>query len=204
MKRLFTFIIVSFLFCFGGKAITAEKVLSNAADVFSKAGSIEATYTFSSAKGGNSKGNIKVDGKKYKIEMPHFIVWYDGNNQWEYVVKMNQCTLSTPTSQELSQLNHYAILNSYKNSYKATSVKSNIKGTYAIRLTPLSSNSPISKATIFIKASDWQPVRLDILDKTGNLSTILVTGISLGKKFNESTFTFDKKNYPGVELIDLR
>ena len=186
------------------KAITADQVLGNAASVFTKAGSVSATYTISSGSSGKVSGSIKVEGKKFRIQTHVATVCYNGTNQWEYVAKNKQCTLTSPTYQETAQINPYAILSTYKNSYKIASVKSNISGTYAIRLTPISSNSALAKATIYIKSSDWQPVRLDILDKNNVTTTIIITGITLGQKFTDSTFTFDKKNYPGVELIDLR
>lgn len=185
-------------------ALTADEILNNSASVFRKAGGISATYTFSTKGGGRSKGSIKVEGKKFRIETPEIMVCYNGENQWEYVSSTNQCTVTAPTFTETAQINPYAILSTYKKSYKASTVKSSIKGTYAIRLTPKSNYSPVSKATLYVKSADWQPVRLDILDKNGNLNTILITGISTGVKFQNGTFTFDKKKYPNAELIDLR
>lgn len=204
MKRYTLLLLLSLFAALGCHAITAAKILSNAASKFSNSGSVSATYTFSSKNGGRSKGTIKVKGKQFRIETPQVMVCYNGTNQWEYIPSSKQCTVTSPTYQETAQINPYAILSTYKSSYKASTVKSSIKGTYAVRLTPVSSHSPISKATLYIKSSDWQPVRLDILDRSGNLTTILITGITLGAKFSDSTFIFDKKKHPDVELIDLR
>lgn len=189
---------------FISEAITADKILANAASRFSKAGSVSASYTFFSKNGGRSSGTIKVKGKRFRIDTPQVLVCYDGSNQWEYVKCSDECTLTAPTSQETSQLNPYAILTSYKSAYRVSSLKSGIKGTYAVRLTPISTHSAISKATLYIRAKDWQPVRLDVLDRTGVLTTIYIQSIVVGAKFPDSTFRFDKKSHKGVELIDLR
>lgn len=204
MKKVLSILLLAVFTALQCNAITADQVLSNAASGFREAGGISASYTFSTKSGARSKGSIKVDGKKFHIETPDVMVCYNGVNQWEYVKASNQCTLTSPTYTETAQINPYAILSTYKNSYKATTVKSGIKGTYAIRLTPVSNYSPISKATLYVKSSDWQPVRLDVLDRNGNLTTIIISGISTGLKFQDSTFTFDKKKYPNAELIDLR
>lgn len=204
MKKIYLLFLIAMLAALNCNALSADKILGNAAEKFSKAGGISASYTFSSKAGGKNSGTIKVKGKQFRIETPQIMVCYNGTNQWEYVAQSKQCTLTSPTFQETAQINPYAIISTYKNSYRATTVKSNIKGTYAVRLTPVSSHSPISKATIYIKASDWQPVRLDVLDKTGNITTILITSISTGLKLPDSTFIFDKKKYPDTELIDLR
>lgn len=204
MNKLSLYILLLLCSVFTADAITAEQVLANAANGFSKASGISASYTLKFQNGGSSNGSINVQGKKFRIETAQLMICYDGNNQWEYLAKSKQCTLTAPSYQETAQINPFAILNTYKSSYKAAMAKSSIKGTYAVRLTPVSSTSPISRATLYIKSSDWLPVRLDVLDKEGNLSTILIKEINLNAKFNDGTFTFDKKNYPGVELIDLR
>lgn len=204
MKKLLFSLSLIILSAFSSLAISADQILAKAASVFSKAGSVSATYTISSKGAGQTKGSIKAEGKKFCIETPQMMVCYNGTNQWEYVAQSKQCTLTAPTYQETAQINPYTFLNTYKSSFKASTEKSNINGTYAVRLVPVSGKSAISKAVIYIKSSDWQPVRLDVLDKTGNLTSIVITGISLGQKFPDSTFTFDKKKYPKVELIDLR
>ena len=204
MKKYTFLMLLSIFAALGCEAITADKILANAASKFSKAGSVSATYTFSSKGGARSRGTIKVKGKQFRIETPQVMVCYNGTSQWEYLPASKQCTVTSPTYQETAQINPYAILSTYKSSYKATTVKSSIKGTYAVRLTPVSGHSPISKATLYIKASDWQPARLDILDRNGNLTTILITGITLGANLPDSNFTFSRKNHPDVELIDLR
>lgn len=189
---------------FTAGAITADKILANAAARFTKAGGISASYTFSSKTGGRSEGTIKVKGKKFRIDTPQVMVCYDGTNQWEYVKGNDECTLTAPTFQETSQLNPYAVLSTYKTAYRAASVKSSIKGTYAVRLTPVSSHSAIAKATLYVRASDWQPVRLDVLDRTGSLTTIIIKSITTGVNLPDATFRFDKTAHRGVEMIDLR
>lgn len=184
-------------------AITAEQILASTTSRFTKAGAVSATYTFSS-KGARSSGSIKAKGKKFRIDTPAVSVYYNGTDLWEYNKGEKQCTLSTPPYSETAQMNPYAILSSYKSSYKATAVKSGIKGTYAVRLTPVSSHSPVSKATVYIRASDWQPVRLDVLDRRGALTTILITSIKAGVSVSDADFNFNVKNHPGTELIDLR
>lgn len=204
MKHKFlTIIILLFSGIISVSALTAEQILANAASKFTKSGAVSATYTFT-MNGRSNSGSIKAKSKKFCIETSSAMVCYNGVNLWEYNKAEDQCTLSAPPYSETAQMNPYAILSSYKSAYKASTVKSKIKGTYAIRLTPTASHSPISKATVYIRASDWQPVRLDILDRSGALTTILITSIKVGAPIPDSDFEFNTKQHPGTELIDLR
>ena len=43
-----------------------------------------------------------------------------------------------------------------------------------------------------------------VLEKNGNKYTYMVNSLNSNASINDDQFIFDKKNYPGVEEVDLR
>ena len=188
-----------------GAKISATQVLDNAAGRLHKSGGIVASYT---VKGSGNKvgvrGTLKVKGSKFAILDNNVSTWYDGATQWNYNVHSDECTVSTPTVSEISQINPYALLTGYKTLYKASMAKSKIFGTYAVKMTPVSRQNPVKSAVLYVRATDWQPVRIDLADRQNQTVTILITSIKTGQKLSDSAFTFPKSKYPKAEIIDLR
>lgn len=185
--------------------VSAQQVLANASDRLRQAGGIVTQYQVSGASGkGVVAGTLKVSGQKFAIIDNLVSTWYDGSSQWNYNHNSGECTVSTPTMEEISQINPYALLTGYKTLYKASLAKSKLSGTYAVKLTPVSKQNPVSAAVLYIRAADWQPVRLDLADRQKNTVTVIITSIKTNQKLTSGDFTFPKNKYPKAEIIDLR
>jgi len=209
MNRIIRNIVLLFVLALGAlsapraHAMTAVQVLDKASASLLKNKGITATYTI---KGdvGNSVGSIKVKGNKFFIEAGGVLTWYDGRTQWNLNTASREVTVSTPTARELATASPYALVSSYKNNYSVKPLTSKVPGTYAIQLIPKTRSGQVKTAVIYVRSSDFQPVRLDITMHSGKSVRLLVTGIRTGVNLPASTFTFPKAKYPGVKIIDLR
>lgn len=184
-------------------APTASSILAKAASSLLKAGSITATYTVKTG-GGSQQGTLNVKGRQFSVLTASLSSWYDGKTLWTYDASEREVTISHPTPGEIASMNPYAMLSSYKNEYTAKLVKSNIPGTYAVQLTPRNASNPVRTAVLCLRASDLQPVRLDLTARGGGRSTVVVTNIRRGAKLPASSFTFPKSRYPRAKVVDLR
>ncbi len=184
-------------------APTAASVLDKAASALLKAKTVTASYTVKSG-GAVQKGSISVKGKKFCIACGGFGTWYDGRTLWNYNKADNEVTISAPTAQEIVTVNPYALLSSYKTLFTAKLQNSSIAGTYAITLTPKSAQNMVRHAVLYIRSSDSQPVRLDVTDRTGAKSIVVITDIRRGSKLTDSAFVFPSSRYKNVSTIDLR
>lgn len=184
-------------------APTAADVLQKSASALLKSGGVTASYTYKSGAYTES-GTLYTKEKKYSLISSKRSIWYNGRSLWSLNPSEKEVTLSLPTSAEAAALNPYMLVSSYKTEYTAKLVTSTIKGTYSISLTPKNKNSYIKSATICIRSSNYMPVRLDITDRSGNKSTIIISDVKTGQKLTDSTFTYNAKSHPGVTLIDLR
>lgn len=184
-------------------ALTASDILQKSASALLKSGGVTASYTYKTGAYSES-GTLYAKGKKYSLISSKRSIWYNGQSLWSLNPAEKEVTLSLPTAAEASALNPYMLVSSYKTEYTAQLVTSNIKGTYGILLTPKNKSSYIKSATLCVRSSNYMPVRLDITDRSGNKSTIVITNVKTGQKLGDSTFTYNAKSHPGVSLIDLR
>ena len=77
-------------------------------------------------------------------------------------------------------------------------------GTHTVQLLPLDKKASIRKAVVTFDAKTLYPTLIRLTTDNNAILSIKVTNVVAGKKYPLSTFVFDKKKYPGAEIIDLR
>ena len=202
MKRIFllSVMLCSLLTSFGQK--TAMKVLDQAAAKFKVAGSLTVGYTFS-MNGQQGKGTILMSGQKFRNDLGDHIVWFDGKTMWTLVKANDEVNVTEPTPQEIATMNPYAFVSMYKNGYSASFGKST-NHYHEIILTPTTKKGGAKKIVLRLAKSSLQPTYVSMDASDGNVVNINVTSFKSGAKFGDSTFRFNPKSYPDVEVVDLR
>jgi outer membrane lipoprotein-sorting protein len=90
----------------------------------------------------------------------------------------------------------------YKYRYMGTKTVSG-KPCDMIELTPVASGKQFAKVELAVDKSSTI-VGGNVFEKNGNQYRYEVSGFTPNAAVNDATFTFDKKKYPGVEVVDLR
>lgn len=78
----------------------------------------------------------------------------------------------------------------------------NGKKVQEIELTPVDKTKPFHKVLLYINNNNITTTK--IFEKTGNRYTYSITNMNTTTNIPDNTFVFDPKNYPGVEVVDLR
>ena len=191
-------------------AQTATSLLDQTAAKLKNSGGISATFEATQFKktteNGTTQGSIDLSGKKFKVTTPGLTTWFDGKTQWSMLGGSGEVNVSTPTAEELQSINPYAFVDLYKSGYKSTLSYVNKGGKKCpnVRLVATSKQRDIREMRIVLDPDTHLPSSIRILRKDGNWFRIRVKNISLGKKWDDSHFRFSEKDYPGVEIIDLR
>ncbi len=73
-----------------------------------------------------------------------------------------------------------------------------------VDLTPVDTKKSIFKVRLSIDKTAKQIANVVLFDKNGNKYTYNVRTFSPNVSVPETTFAFDAKKYPGVEVVDLR
>ena len=198
MKRI-CFLIAVALFSLATYAQSAKSVLDKAAATIAIKSGVKANFKMTGGMG-SSSGTIIIKGKKFHATTPQATVWFDGKTQWTYVKDNDEVNVTNPNESQLQALNPYNFINLYKKGYDATLNSSG--NNHVVHLTATSAERKIRELFITVDKKTYHPTQVKLLQGT----KWTVFDISDLKKQNvpDSQFTFNAKDFPKAEIIDLR
>ena len=190
MKKISLFAFTMLMLFCATTAMAADngkKILDKVADKIAISKGFTANFTISGGKLNNS-GTISVKGDKFCARVSNAIMWYDGKTQW---------VVSHPSASAQQSMNPYNFLTLYKKGYTITS--SNIASGTQVHL--VGKGKSISEMYILVdKVYNIKEVKF--LQK-GTWVTIHISNLK-NQALNNSTFTFNAKEFPQAEIIDMR
>jgi outer membrane lipoprotein-sorting protein len=153
-------------------------------------------------------GTIYVKSKtnKYKVILKGQELISDGKNQWVYLKADKEVQLSA-VDNDPDRLNPAQIFTIYETGFKyiySGDAKVNGRVNNIIDMTPVDSKRTFFKVRLNIDKLNNQITNAVIFDKNGNKYTYAMESFTPNFKVSESIFAFDPKQYPGVEVVDLR
>lgn len=190
----------------------AKSILDKANQAYNNAGGITATFTLNTEDSRNKTtysqdGTTLLKGNKFKIEVPDGITWFDGKTQWTYAKGGDEVNVSNPTGDELAGISPSVLLNIYKSGFKlnyAGEKKDNGKLVYSVDLIPESKKTDFKKMTINIDKANSLFTSIKVYGKDGITNHLIIKKLQTGSNFTDKTFIFNPKEYPNVEVVDLR
>ena len=208
MRRLFLGIIITMCMAwFGVSTSTAQKndaaarkILDRTAKVIGRSGGASASFTMSNASTGTVSGTIAIKGNKFNARTSQMTVWYNGKTQWTYMKKNNEVNVSTPTQAQQQMMNPYSFINIYKTGYKMSATTSGAND--EVHLVAQNKNKSIAEMYITINKKTHVPSQVK-MRQGSTWSTINIYGFK-AKNIANSAFTFNSKEFPKAEVIDLR
>ena len=190
----------------------AKAVLDRTADAFRKAGGVKADFVVKAVTNGLAEGaengTIQLKGEKFVLKTSDVVTWFDVQPQWSYVAKNDEVNVSSPTQEELQQINPYTFLYMYQKgfSYKLGTTKTfRGKAVWEVILTAKDKKQELERITLFVTKDTYEPLYI-LLQQRGQQTRneITVTSYQTRQNYADSVFAFDRKQYPGAEIIDLR
>lgn len=207
-------IICAFVLCIGltqAFAQTPRQILDAAAAVFAQKNGVKANFKADSFVKGELQGSVSgtmcIQGNKFQMTTPGMITWFNGQTQWSYTKENEEVNISTPTEEELQNINPSRFVNLYKSgyNYKMKEVTLRGKACYEITLSAQKKNKGLKTIILNIDKSnnDLMCVRMFPFN-SNNCTRISVHQLQRGISFATSDFEFTPKDYPQAEIIDLR
>jgi len=154
------------------------------------------------------QGTLTVRSKanKFRVVMTEQEIISDGKSQWTYLKKDKEVQVSAVDNNS-DALNPARIFTLYETGFKYAyngEKKIGAKTYQMIDLAPTDAKKSYFKIRLGIDKAAHQVASVLIFDKNGNKYTYTVKTFVPNVKVPESTFAFDAKKYPGVEIVDLR
>lgn len=197
MKKI-VFALTLIMACATTFAQTAKSVLDKTATVVSNPDGISANFKMNGGMG-SASGTIAVKGKKFQATTAMANVWFDGKTMWTYMKKNDEVNITTPNDAQLQKINPYNFINLYKKGYDMTMSKA--ATSYTIHLTAQNSQK-IKELFITIDKKSYHPTQVKMLQ--GNKWTTFDISNLKAQTLSDATFTFNSKDFPSAEVIDLR
>lgn len=190
----------------------AKAVLDKTAEAFRRAGGVKADFTVKAITNGLAEGaengTIQLKGEKFMLKTSDIVTWFDGKTQWSYVPKNDEVNVSNPTQEELQQINPYTFLYMYQKgfSYKLGTAKTyQGKAVWEVILTAKDKKQELERITLYVTKDAYEPLYI-LLQQRGQQTRneITITSYQTRQNYADSIFVFNRKQYPGAEVIDLR
>lgn len=183
--------------------LTAQDVLTKTVNKINSAKGISCSFSLH-VNGKKVSGTLKSSSNKFAITCSAYSSWYDGSKMWTYNPSTKETTLTVPTATEIAETNPLNYVRSHSNSFRPAFAKEKQSGKYVLTLTPIKKTQGIKNMTLYVNSSTFTPSRIKITMTNGTSTDIALSSVNYSAKLPASTFVYPAKQYPKVEIIDLR
>jgi len=153
------------------------------------------------------KGTLYLKGEKYKLDIAGQDVISDGKTVWTYVKDGNEVQVNNVKTDE-NAITPSNIFTIYEKGFLFKFAGEEKAGAMVYQLVELVPVDPKKKNYFKIKLTinknDRFITSAKVFNKNGSINTITVDKFTPDGAMEESLFSFNKANYPGAEIIDLR
>jgi outer membrane lipoprotein-sorting protein len=151
-------------------------------------------------------GNLILSGAKYRLNIAGQEVICDGKTTWTIMKEAKEVQVNSVDANE-EGIKPAEIFTMYDKGFLIKFVNENNAGAKVLQnleLTPTDKSKAFFKIKLSVDKASKQLVKSIIFDKNGNRYTYAIKSFKANTPTTTSTFSFDPKKYPGVELVDLR
>ena len=216
MKKILSALLILSGISFGSYAqqdVKAKAILADVSKKYRSYDIVKADFSFTLESPQNKvketqQGTLiaKAAANKYKVIMTDQDIISDGKSQWTYLKKDKEVQVSVADNSG-DALNPAKIFTLYEKGFKylyTGEQKAGAKVYQLIDLSPTDTKKSYFKIRLSIDKAAKQVASVLIFDKNGNKYTYTIKSFLANAKIPESTFAFDARKYPGVEVVDLR
>lgn len=207
---LFAVLTISLLAPFASNAQGDKKsseILNAMSNKYQKIKSFKALFTYITKGEKPLKGEATVKGTKFRLKMAGQEIFNDGKLMATYIKETNEVNLQDFDPAAGGDLDPTKIYTAYKKGFKSAFIKEKQEGGKALEVVELTStnkNSQVNKVQIEVNKADKSISSWKIFQKNGQEVTYKVDQFVPDVNVADNFFAFNAKQYPGVEVVDLR
>ncbi len=153
------------------------------------------------------KGTVTLKGQKYRVLLSGQEIICDTKTIWTYSKESKEVNISNynPAEQTINPAKLFTNFydKEYKYSYKGER-KEKGKNCDVVELTPTNNSKQFSKIELMVDKATSMIVGGNITEKNGNKYQYSVSNFVPNANVPDTYFTWNPKEHPGVETVDLR
>lgn len=154
------------------------------------------------------EGKISLQDSRFYIEVPDEMkAWFDGRDLWTLIINAQEVNLSTPGPEELLMLNPVNVFMLYEHDYQCQALSDktlNGKSCCGVAMRPEDKNADIQSIEVYFDKSNLHPQSIQIVNSNRSSTIITILKYQTNRNYPDYYFLFPQKDYPMVEVIDLR
>lgn len=205
-----SFILIATVACLNAQAQGDKKsteILDAMSAKYQKIKSFKAVFTYKPANEKPLKGEATVKGTKFRLKMAGQEIFNDGKLMATYIKETNEVNLQDFDPTQTGDLDPTKIYSAYKKGFKYKYLREKKEGAKTldvVELTATNTGSQVSKVEIEVERATKAISSWKIFQKNGQQVTYKVDQFQPDVNVADTFFAFNAKEYPGVEVIDLR
>ena len=153
----------------------------------------------------SDKGILLVKGDNYILDIAGQKVICDGETIWTYLQDAAEVQINE-VEEEDGAITPSNIFTFYSDNYKSKFIKEDVSDGKTIQIIELkpSIDRNYAKVELYINKAETMLTRVMIFDKNGGTINYIIDEFQSNIPVEDSKFTFNEADYPGVEIIDMR
>ena len=179
----------------------AQKIIS---DISSKL-KAESPLSFNfiqKSKANSEKGTIQLNGNKYIASFGANSIYCDGKSIYIYQKEINEVTINSIEEAENEILNISKFISEANTKFRPKLIREE-KGNYIIDLIP-KTKSEYSKIRLRVNKQTSRISSMEVNYKGGGIYTYDISNYKTKVLSKDSDYSFNNKEYPSVNIVDLR
>ena len=153
----------------------------------------------------SQKGNLIIKGGKYKFDMKNQVVISDSTTMWTYLKDANEVQINNVDhTTDKGNVSPATIFTIYEKGFKShyESEEANIE---VVDLYPKHpEKEKYHTIKLLIDKNKNQIVGIKVMLKDGTMMSYTINNFATDTSIMDTFFQFNAKDYPGVEVTDLR
>lgn len=188
----------------------AKAVLDKANQVYKQNTGIHSKFTqtieIPAGKTTSKAGEIFLKGNKFMIKFPDQEIYCNEKSVWTYLKDANEVQINDYESDpsDISPSNMFNIYQKDFNYIKIADETVRSKPCNVIDLTPIDKSRSYFKIRLWLDKETSLLSKIRIFDKNGYRYNYTINHINNKANIDDSKFNFNKNEYPGVKIEDLR
>jgi outer membrane lipoprotein carrier protein len=151
-------------------------------------------------------GNVSIKGDRYKLFIAGQTVIFNNNTSWTYIKSANEVQINS-AEENADAVTPTRILNgTYLTNFKPKFISEETKDGKTVQVIDLTPNKGKSfyKVRVEIDKVNKHIASFAVYDKSGSTYTYKINKFQTNIKIADSEFVFNSKDYPGIEVNDMR
>lgn len=153
-----------------------------------------------------NQGIIIIQKDMFKLSISGIDIFSDSKSQYTYMKDADEVNISEANTGENEMLNPATIFTIYEHGFTYSylgELTENGKKIHKIDLSPIEEKE-FSRVILNIDSNKLEITEAIMFGTDGNRYIIRIKKMDTTKSYPNSTFTFDKNQYPGVSVNDMR